>query len=184
MFQSFDSRTKWYGQSGINRMVGLRTTRYGKNYQSINQSHSYWQDDFLINPASTLTLLKFLGVFINYLWLLVTNINWIKLIIEIYAKIVTILSMPFCPIPYCPLPFCPVSVSVSDCPDSLLLGFIIGALHWTIQPLVYQSNSEPEVWVRECIFSRAIIIDNTGILNNNNLTCLHFKIYMFIIRAD
>ena len=39
----------------------------------INQSHSNWQYDFFINPASTLMPLAFLYVLIIYLWLLVTK---------------------------------------------------------------------------------------------------------------
>src|SRR6218665_3705892 len=105
--------TKWYGQNGTDKMVRIKCYRY-----IINQSHSYCQYDFFINPASNLIPLAFLYVLIIYLCLLVTkyilNSTDFKCSqnIKLYHFVRTILSIPFCPMPFCPytilsIPFCP-----------------------------------------------------------------------------
>jgi len=50
-------RTKWYRQNGAGKILRI----------VINQSRSYWQYDFFINPASTLMPVAFLYVLIIYL---------------------------------------------------------------------------------------------------------------------
>ena len=88
-------RTKWYGQNDTDKMIRIK--RYRWNHQSIYQSRSHWQCDFFINPASTLTSLGFLCVFITFCDFCLLIKNWIHLNYNLFRKFATICSVPFCP---------------------------------------------------------------------------------------
>ena len=55
---------KWYGQNGMAKILWIKS--------SINPA-LIWQQDFFINPTSTLMPLAFPYMLIIYLWLLVTK---------------------------------------------------------------------------------------------------------------
>ena len=104
--------TKWYtAKIVLDKMVAVKmvgTKWYGWNITNKvnNQSHSHWQYDFFINPASTLTPLAFCYVLIIFsdFWLL--NIYCTILsntILSVYHFVHTILSVLFCPLPFCPV---------------------------------------------------------------------------------